>query len=261
MSVYGLPLFALAALVLGGCMRAPVSDEAVTLADSSAGLPVPAVAPSQPGSVDGGSGGTPAPVAPSAFVAGVAHPYFPLVPGSVRVYEGDSDGRHRRDEIVVLEETVVIAGVACVAMTQDVFFDGVLSELTTEWFAQDGVGNVWKFGEISLEALDGVFVPTPDNWIAGVDGAQPWLFFAGAPAVGDVYAGNKGDGQDEVELVSLDAVASVPAGDFANCAEVVEDADDPDDPDDTDIILYAPGVGPVSETGSDGKIVLLPAGS
>ena len=60
------------------------------------------------------------------------------------------------------------------------------------------------------------------------------------------------DGQDQFEIVSLRATAAVPAGVFENCLQIIEN---PEDAEDTDIILYARGVGRVSEKSSGGKIV------
>ena len=138
----------------------------------------------------GGSGAAPeGDSVPAQFVAEVDHAYFPLTPGAAWTLEGDEDGSVRRDEVRVGEVRRRILDVECTPLVQDVIVDGVLVETTTEWFAQDRVGNVWKFGEESLELDDGLFVRTDDSWIAGIDGARPWQAFAANPRVGDVYAG------------------------------------------------------------------------
>jgi hypothetical protein len=175
-----------------------------------------------------------------------------MLPGAFWVYEGDKAGEPRRDEVRVLDEPEEIAGVLCMAIHQDVFLDGELAEVTTEWFAKDADGNVWKFGEESFERDDDdAFVRTDDSWLAGEDGAQAWLMYPAQPQVGDVY--EQPGGADVYEVVSIDAVANVPAGLFPGCMQMVEN---PGDIEDQDIILCAPGVGLVSEQSTDGRIEL-----
>lgn len=188
-----------------------------------------------------------------AFVAGVDHPYFPMTPGVLRVYEGDDEGLARRDEVRVAPGLRVIAGVPCTAAVQDVFLDGELAEQTTEWFAQDVEGSVWKFGEESFEYEDGEPVRTADSWVAGADGAVAWRLLAADPSPGDVLFGYGPEGEDRFEVLSVTGTATVPAGTFQDCLEVAENADDPDD---ADLIIYAPGVGLVSEQSADGRIDL-----
>jgi hypothetical protein len=184
----------------------------------------------------------------------VDHVYFPLLPGSSWSYAGDEDGLPKREEVRVLDEPHLILGVACTAVVEDAFEDGELVETTTQWFAQDTDGNVWIFGEESLEYAGGPPVPTEDSWRAGVDGKQAWIFLAGNPQVGDIYAGNRGDGWDQNEVMSVTASAAVPAGAFLGCLDVEET--NPDDPEDVDRILYGPGVGRVSETSDTGAVQL-----
>jgi hypothetical protein len=198
---------------------------------------------------------SPLPGSPAAaYVPVVNHVYFPLLPGSTWTYLGEEDGETKREDVRVLEGPHMILGVACTAMVEDVFVGGELTETTTQWYAQDTVGNVWRFGEESLEYTGGLPVPAEDSWRAGVNGAQPWIIFAANPQPGDVYAGNRGDGWDQNTVVSVTASAIVPAGLFAGCLEI--DEENPDDPDDRDRILYAPGVGRVSEESPDGKVEL-----
>ena len=188
------------------------------------------------------------------FVPRVFNSYFPLEAGTLAVYEGEDAGEQRRDEVFVSPEPVVIAGIACTAVEQEVTRDGVLAERTTEWFAQDLDGVVWKFGEESYELEEEIWVRQDDSWQAGIDGALASLLFVPRPSVGDVYFVFDPTGPDSYRVTSVSAVANVPAGLFQQCLEVHEN---PDDPEDADIILYARGVGMVSEQGTTGKIVLV----
>jgi hypothetical protein len=220
------------ALVLAGC------SQGGTPTDESAELPGPPAA---------------------AYVPLVDHIYFPLLPGSQWTLEGEEDGLPKREEVRVLDEPHLILGIACTAVVEDVYVDGELVETTTQWFAQDTDGNVWRFGEESLEFDGGPPVPTEDSWRAGVDGKRAWIFLARDPQPGDIYAGNRGDGWDQNEVLATDASAAVPAGAFLGCLDIEET--NPDDPEDLDRILYGPGVGRVSETSSTGVVQLVNFGN
>ncbi len=200
----------------------------------------------------GGSDGS-ATASPS-FVLTVDHPYLPLEPGTLRTYKGEDEGRLWQEVVSTMDETRVIRGVRCTGVVEEVFIEGELLEVTTEWYAQDVEGSVWKFGEESLELEDGHLVRSEDSWIAGVGGGVQWKAFPADANVGDRFVGYTPDGEDTFEVVSLTATAAVPAGLFQNCLQIIEN---PEDAEDTDIILYARGVGRVSEQSSDGKIVLV----
>ncbi len=210
------------------------------------------------GCMEGGSPAgesSPLPGPPAAtYVPLVNHTFFPLLPGSHWTLDGDEDGLPKREEVRVLPDPHMILGVRCTAVVEDVYVDGELVETTTTWFAQDTDGNVWRFGEESLEFDGGAPIPSEDSWRAGMDGKRAWIFLAAAPEVGDIYAGNRGDGWDQNEVLSVTAVAAVPAGGFAGCLDIEET--NPDDPDDLDRILYGPGVGRVSEVSSTGVVQL-----
>lgn len=201
-----------------------------------------------------GSGAGDLPITQARFRTGVDHPYFPLATGVLRVYAGEAAGQQRREEVCTMDEPCDVLGVACTAVEQMQFLDGELAELTTEWFAQDHLGNVWKFGERTLvPALVGL-VESEDSWQAGVDGAWPWIAFPADPQVGTHYSGFRPGGRDEFFVTALDAAAAVPAGTFHHCMELVEN---PGDPDDRDIILYAPGIGRVAQREPDGAVELV----
>ena len=193
-------------------------------------------------------------VTPTYFAAKVDHPFFPITAGRTWIYEGDEGGLPKREEVRTLDQPRVLQGVACTAIEERIFIEGVLTAVTTEWFAQDIRRNLWKFGEESLEFVGGVLTPTADSWVAGVNDGRPWMMLTAAPRVGEIYSGYRPGGIDEFEVVSVSATAANPAGVFLNCLEMVEN---PDDPADTDIILYASGVGRVSESDPNGRVDLV----
>jgi hypothetical protein len=196
---------------------------------------------------------------PATFVSGVDHTYMPLAPGTVWSYAGHEDGLPKREEVAVLDGAHMVLGVPCTAVQEQIFLDGELVELTTHYLAQDSDGNVWRFGEQSIEYGDGPPVITDDSWEAGVDGAVPWLCLSADPQPGDAFIADGQDGGTDVfTVVSVDAVATVPAGVFQGCAEVEET--NAEDVEDRDRILYAPGVGLVSEESPNGRIDLVSHG-
>ncbi|MCA8958704.1 MAG: hypothetical protein KDC87_21690 [Planctomycetes bacterium] len=186
---------------------------------------------------------------------GIDHPYFPLQPGSHRTYEGDAEGVLRRDEVFVLEQQEIVDGVACVAVRQEKYLADVLQEITVEWYATDASGNVWKYGEQGQERTPGgEFERVPDSWRSGEEGMQPALAMPALLDVGTAFVMPRGDGTDEYVVAATGVSAVVPAGVFGGCVEMHEN---PQDPVDADIVLYAPGVGPVSETSQTGRIWLV----
>jgi len=59
---------------------------------------------------------------------------------------------------------------------------------------------------------------------------------------------------DTYHVLSVTDEVSVPAGSYQGCLKLLEN---PDDPEDTDIILYAPGVGRVTEESTSGQLQLV----
>src|SRR5262249_27205766 len=126
-------------------------------------------------------------IAPANFVAGIDNQFFPLVPGTTFVYEGQTPDGLEHDEFAVTHNTRVILGVTCIEVHDTVTTDGVLTEDTLDWFAQDTDGNVWYFGENTHELEDGLISTIDGTFMAGVDGAKPGIVMEAHPAIGDFY--------------------------------------------------------------------------
>jgi hypothetical protein len=241
----------LLAVGLAGCELDDDADTNLLVGETNTGKPTGSL----PGNPPEVAPVPSAPTEPAAYVIEVDNPYLPMFPGTVWIYEGDDNGILRRDVVRILDETRVIEGVTCTEMYQEVYRDGELSETTSHWYAQDREGNVWVYGENSLEYEDGQAVTTEDSWLAGVGGMRPWMVLAGDPQVGDVYLGANPTGREEVRVLSVTESAAAAAGQFENCVAVEES--DPDDPEDVDMIIYGPGVGMVSEESPGGRIELV----
>jgi hypothetical protein len=186
-------------------------------------------------------------ISPANFVSTIDNPYFPLIPGTTFIYEGETADGLERDEFAVTHNTREILGVTCVEVHDTVTVDGELTEDTLDWFAQDRDGNVWYFGENSKELEDGLVVSLEGSWTAGVDYAQPGIVMKAHSAIGDFYRQEfaLGTAEDLAEVISLTESVTVPfrPQPFDNCLETAETS--PLEPDALEYKFYFPGVGNV----------------
>jgi hypothetical protein len=162
----------------------------------------------------------------------IDNPFFPLIPGTTFVYEGQTADGFEHVEFAVTHATKVILEITCVEVHDVRKVAGKVLEDTRDWFAQDKFRNVWYFGENTTLVDGGVALvdgglPTDlsGTWTAGVDGAQPGFVMEGNPVVGDFYRQEflAGEAEDMAEVKSLTASESVPATTCTNeCLETEE---------------------------------------
>jgi hypothetical protein len=178
------------------------------------------------------------------FTPGSTHPYFPLVPGTVFTYRSKTKDGTEVEVMRVTDQTKVIQGVTTRVVQDDVRLDGVLTEHTFDWFAQDELGNVWYFGEDS-QSIDPETgeVSTEGSWQAGKAGAEAGIIMEAHPAVGDSYNEENAApvAEDQARVTALDARAKVPYGRFDNCLETENTS--PLEPGALENKFYASGVG------------------
>jgi hypothetical protein len=125
---------------------------------------------------------------PNNFVKKIDNPYFPLKPGTTFIYRGETEGTPTKDVTIVTHQTKEILGVTTTVVHDRVYEDGVLTEDTFDWYAQDKQGNVWYFGEDTKELDEnGNVVSTEGTWQAGVNGAEPGIVMLAHPHKGDKY--------------------------------------------------------------------------
>ncbi|WP_432822682.1 hypothetical protein [Trichloromonas sp.] len=177
---------------------------------------------------------------PADFVVGIDNPFLPLVPGTTMVYQKGEE----RIEVKVTAETKEILGVTCVEVEDTVTIDGELVEETLDWYAQDMLGNVWYFGELSRNYEDGELNNLDGSWQAGVDGAKPGIVMLADPMVGDVYRQEflLGEAEDMARVVARDEEVTVPhpPGTFTT---LKTEEWNPLEPEMLENKFYAPGVG------------------
>jgi hypothetical protein len=147
----------------------------------------------------------------------------------------------------VTHNTRVILGVTCVEVHDSVFTNGVLTEDTLDWYAQDRDGNVWYFGENTQELEDGLITTIAGTFMGGVNGDKPGIIMKAHPAVGDFYRQefSLNNAEDDAETLSLNETVTVRFGTFNHCLKSQEKS--PLEPDVLEDKFYAPGIGSVLE--------------
>lgn len=181
---------------------------------------------------------------PADFVKVVDNKFFPLKPGTTFFYEGEKEGVPISDEMFVTNKTKKILGVTCVVVQDHAFTNGVLSEDTLDFYAQDKAGNVWYFGEDTKELdANGNVISTEGTWLAGVNGAQPGIIMEANPKKNDFYQQEHAPGvaEDQAKVLSLNKSATVPYGSFDDLLLTEETT--PLDPRDIEHKYYAAGIG------------------
>ncbi len=184
----------------------------------------------------------------------VDNPNLPMEPGTIWVYEGETEDGPERVVVTVLDETREVAGVETRILLDRVYLEGELIEETFDWYAQDTSGNVWYFGEESYEIEDGEIVNSEGSWESGVDGALPGHIMRADPQVGDAYRQEYyvGEAEDMAEVIALDATVTLESGEvFANLLQTLEWT--PLDPEALENKYYAEDIGLVREEQADGS--------
>jgi hypothetical protein len=185
---------------------------------------------------------------PDSFVSQVDNPWFPLRPGTVLVYRGAKDGQTARDVFTVSKATEVIEGVTATVIDDRLYLHGRLAERTTDWYAQDKVGNVWYLGEktATLDAA-GKVNSTDGSWRAGVDGARAGIYMPAHPKVGESGRQEyyKGHAEDRYEVLSLSAHVRTAAASSRHALRTQETT--PLEPGVVDEKVYVRGIGTARE--------------
>ena len=180
------------------------------------------------------------------------NPWFPLVTGNRWVYEGDGE----TIEVEITDQTKLIDGITCVVATDTASEEGVVVEITGDWYAQDVTGNVWYCGEISrnFEVFAGDVPEEPElvdidgSWKAGRDGSEAGILLPFAPVVGETIRQEVayGEAEDAITIESLSETEASPGGAcVANCLMTSDFT--PLEPDVVENKFYAPGLGLIVE--------------
>ena len=197
------------------------------------------------------------------------NPFFPLVPGTVMVYEVTEDVEEDEgsvDEaltevevteiitVTVTEDTREIAGVECFVVNDIVRDpDGEVLEDTDDYYAVDVDNNVWYFGEIAQNFEDGFLTDLEGSFIAGIDGAKPGIIMLASPMPGDAYRQEfaLGDAEDFAVVVSLTGDESTNIADCADACLVINDLNALE-PEADESKFHKAGIGVIVEVDNEG---------
>ncbi len=185
------------------------------------------------------------------YVSVIDNPYLPFPVGAEWTYETlTEEGELETIVVTVLPETREILGVTCVTVRDVVTIEGEPIEDTIDWYAQDVLGNVWYFGEISFNFEDGFVADIAGSWLSGVDGAKPGIVMLGDPSanVGRTYRQEwlLGEAEDAATVLDDDVSVTIGLGTFGHCVQTADFL--PPEPDALEHKFYAPGIGFIFET-------------
>jgi hypothetical protein len=201
-------------------------------------------------------GGEPVALDPADFSTTIDNPYWPMTPGSRWVYlEARPGGTPQRVVVTVTDRTRMIANGIRARVVRDVVTeDGVPVEITDDWYAQDGAGNIWYLGEAVRNFEAGRLVDRAGSFEAGVDGAQAGVAMPADPVPGLSYRQEyyAGEAEDKAAVITVgEEQVEVPFGHFA--ADVLMTRDlVPTEPRVQELKFYARGVGPILSIHTDG---------
>ncbi len=162
---------------------------------------------------------------PNNFVDKIDNPYFPLEPGTIFRLRGTTDEGIEKEKIEVTNRTKEILGVTTTIVEDTVRVDGKLHEFTYDWYAQDGDGNVWYFGEdTETYKANGNVESKHGSWEAGVDGAEAGIIMSADPQVTDSYRQElyKGEAEDMFWVVQTGLTKRVPSGRYTDVIQILE---------------------------------------
>jgi hypothetical protein len=200
-------------------------------------------------------------VDPARFGPHVDNPWFPLPPGVTYVYEGFDSGHSSIDAFAPSRRTRVIDGVRTRVVHDRVYTDGVLSERTSDYYAQDRCGNVWYFGEDTAELDKGGHVTSREGtWHAGVHGAKPGVFMQARPQLHRRFRQEWAppSAEDQFSVISRGHPVTVPYRHFRDALRTRETT--AAEPGVVDRKVYVRGIGEVVERsvrGGHDRLVLV----
>ena len=201
-------------------------------------------------------GSEPVTLDPADFSTVIDNPYWPMKPGNTWVYiEAKPGEAPQRVVVTVTDRTRTIAnGIKARVVRDVVTADGVPVEITDDWYAQDGAGNIWYLGEAVQNFENGKLVDRAGSFEAGVDGAQAGVAMPANPAPGLSYRQEyyASEAEDNAAVITVgQEQVGVPFGHFATGVLMTRDLV-PTEPRVQELKFYAPGVGPILSIHTDG---------
>ena len=191
----------------------------------------------------------------------IDNPYWPLFPGTIFVYEPVPNEDDVINTVEVTDETksVTINGdtIECRVVYDVEEEDGLVTEETWDWYAQDKWGNVWYMGEDTAEYEDGKLLNHEGAWDPDKDGSLPGIIMWSNPIPGTTYRQEylKGEAEDMATVISIGTDETIGYGTYSDVLVTKDFV--PDDPEGTAYKYYAPGVGVFLEKEGDERVELI----
>jgi hypothetical protein len=154
------------------------------------------------------------------FSLTIDNEYFPLSIGMVHVLE---DSRSKV-QVSVLDQTETVAGVVTRVVEEREWENGVLAEVSRNFFVQAPDGSVCYYGEEVDHYKDGKIIGHGGAWRAGIGQNKPGIIMPAQPIVGQVYQQEVAPGvaMDQAEHIGMEQSFTTPAGTFQNVLLVKE---------------------------------------
>lgn len=192
---------------------------------------------------------------PAEFSTVVTNPYFPLPIGRTWRYS-TPDGSEQLT-VEVTGQTRTVMGVQTIVVRETHTENGVVVEISENWYAQKSDGSVWYFGEATQNFENGQVVNTDGSWEAGVNGALPGIIMEASPQHGDTYFQEFAPdvAQDMATVLTTSDTVTVPAGTFSNVLRTKEWT--PIENSSLEHKYYAPGVGLIQEQDQNVQLQLV----
>ena len=198
--------------------------------------------------------------------------FAPIQVGGIKVYRGTMEGQRLVVTELHLADTRSFSwtgGSAEARVVKELgFVDGVLDEVSWEFFAQADDGTVYQFGEVLDQYQDGVIVDHEGSWLVGgpqersdppgtANAPRPTILMPAVPEVGDEF---KPEDLypivDETVLVlDINKRTQVPAGKFKGLLKLKETSAMPDSVPERKWV--AAGVGVVRVRSTEESLVLI----
>src|SRR5919198_3288797 len=131
---------------------------------------------------------------PADFTPNIDNQYWPMPVGrSWHVHVTNPEGESLQETITVLDQTKRIADGVTARVVRDIVYDrGTPTEITDDWYAQDGDGNIWYFGEDTTSIdLETGKRDSSGSFQAGLNGANAGNAMPAPPYPGQKYPEGK----------------------------------------------------------------------
>ena len=171
----------------------------------------------------------------------IDNPYSGFKAGTRTVFHELEDGECKVNDVVVTDNAKHdfhgnYAGLSARAVTDRVYDDaqcngtrGLLLEDTTDWYGQDKRGNVWYFGEATVEYTydkngQRIDADTEGSWVAGERDAKAGIVMYANPVVGQYYRQEyePGVAEDAASVRRVGISVGTGLGGFTGCVETRE---------------------------------------